>query len=117
MRRDQVETLLDSWGIWSRQGRSGPPIAYRAGSIEGHHVAEAGELFDGDLRPTQPRIGDDLGLRVERAVVAAGRLFAIALTLYHVERLPVHAISRRLRVTDAGRILDQAHAAVASRLR
>ena len=109
--------MLEAWGLWFRQNRSGPPVRRSAGSAEGQHRPEAGDLFDNDLRPTQPRISDDLGLRVERAVIAAGRGFAVALTLYHVERLPVHAISRRLRVHDAGRMLDQAHAAVANRLR
>ena len=117
MNHAAVAEMLEAWGPWSRQGRCGPPIPYCAGSAEGRHVAEAGEVFDSDLRATLPRISDDLGLQGQRAVVAAGRVFAVALTLYHVERLPVHAIARRLRVPDAGRVLDQAHAAVAYRLR
>ena len=87
------------------------------GSAERRYVAVAGDAFIDDLDTREPDVADDLGMRVERAVAAAGRLFVMTLTLYHVERLPVSVISRRLRVHDAGRLLDQAHAAVAARLR
>ena len=77
----RVAEMLECWAC-GRVRVTRPADSYCAGSAEGRHVAEAGEIFDGDLRATQPRISDDLGLRVERAVIAAGRLFAIALTLY-----------------------------------
>ena len=111
-----VGELLGLWGAWSRQDRPGPRVQTATGSAEGRYLATAGDTFADDREMREPDVADDLGMRVERAVCNAGRLFAIALTLYHVERLPVPAISRRLRVHDAGRVLDLAHAAVASRL-
>jgi hypothetical protein len=112
-----IAQLLEAWALWSRQDRTGPPARIRAGSAEGQHRPEAGALFADDLHALQPRIGDDLGLRVERAVVAIGNPGRDALTLHYIAGLPVAVIGGRLGVRDPGQVLDQAHAAVARRLR
>ena len=89
----------------------------RCDSYESHWQAPAGSVFDDDLRPPEPRASDDVALRVERAVVAAGRVFAAALAMTYVNGLPLQVVGRRLGVPDAGPVLDAAHQAVAARLR
>jgi DNA-directed RNA polymerase specialized sigma24 family protein len=117
MDHDAVAGLLEQWGLWSRQERSGPVVRIRAGSAEGQHRPEAGQLFADDLHAPQPRIGDDVALRVERAVVGCGNPHRDALTLAYVVGMPVQVIAARLGVADARPVLDAAHAAVARRLR
>ena len=118
MDHQRVVELLEGWALWSRQDRSGPPARIRCGSAEGQHRPVAGALFaDDDLHALQPRIGDDFGLRIERAVVAIGNPGRAALALLYIQRVPVAVIGRSLGVRDPGQVLDQAHAAVAARLR
>jgi hypothetical protein len=71
----------------------------------------------GGKRLPTPRVADELGLRVERAVVAAGNPHRDAIKAVYVEQVPMQMIGARLGVRDAGLALDQAHPAVAKRLR
>ena len=87
--------------------------ALRCGNLERNHISS--RLLDDDLQPTEPRVADELGLRVERAVVAAGDPHRDAVNMVYVEQVPMQMIGARLGF--AIRVLDAAHQAVAARLR
>jgi hypothetical protein len=80
------------------------------------HVAALGNLFD-DEEPTEPRVNDELAMRVESAVIATGPVHSRALTMHYVERAPAAVIGRQLGLRDPAPVLERAHAEVARRLR
>ncbi len=117
MDRERVVEALTLWGCWSRAVRAGPPIRRRCGSFEAHWAPPCGSVFDDDLQASAPRVADDVAVPVERAVVAAGRMFAAAITMMYVNEMPIAVIARRLGVPDAAGVLDEAHQEVGRRLR
>lgn len=48
--RETTLTLLAGWGGWARTGHV-PHVQTRAGSAEGNHIADAGDVFADDTRP------------------------------------------------------------------
>ena len=111
-----VDSALQMWAIWSRQGSMGPRVLASCGSVEGRYLPEAGDVFDDRLEPDAPRVGNDLGLPVERVVAALPDPFRTAIVLFYVRRLPMavlHGALRRWHIREAMPVLAEAQRRVA----
>jgi len=96
-----IEAALIAWGLWSRVDDHGLGFKPRAGSAEGLHLAELGNVLEADRRPAQGVIADELACRIEAAVIGSGPTLAAVLVQKYVWQQP-------LLLRDRG-LLDEAH--------
>ena len=105
-----VESLLLSWGVWSRHDLDvGPPIDRKAASAEGFYRSP--QCWN-ERRPREVVIPDDEALRIERAVLATGPILCASLRSYYIHgrapRRRAEVDVLRIAIRRVGDVLDAA---------
>ncbi|MBK8690286.1 MAG: hypothetical protein IPN24_18400 [Betaproteobacteria bacterium] len=108
--------LLAAWGSWSHYVSVGPVVRDKCGSLEHRYEAPAGSVMDEDRRPRPVYVNDELGMRIEKAVVSLGLPHRALVIAVFVKMVPLELAGRRVGAVNPRHVMEQALQQVADRL-
>ncbi|MBK7793012.1 MAG: hypothetical protein IPJ62_11110 [Betaproteobacteria bacterium] len=84
------------------------PVGAASGSIEHRYEAPGAAVMDEDRQPRKVYVNDELGMKVERAVVSLGLPHRALVIAVFVKMIPLELAGRRVGAVNPRHVLEQA---------